>query len=74
MRIPKAKQLPSGSWYIRIRVDGEDVSITRNTEAEAIAEAMSIKAGLKEVAKRAPKEKQAFSFCGKKYKKPAFSV
>ena len=54
MKIPKARQLPSGSWYVRIRVDGKDVSITRQTEKEAIAEAMALKAGLKENAKRAP--------------------
>ena len=54
MKIPQAKKLPSGSWYVRIRVDGRDISITRQTEKEAIAEAVALKAGLKEAAKRAP--------------------
>lgn len=54
MKLPKARQLPSGSWFVRVRVDGKDISITRSTEKEAIAEAMAIKAGLKEGAKRAP--------------------
>ena len=54
MKVPKATQLPSGSWFVRVRVDGKDISITRQTEKEAIAEAMAIKAGIKEEAKRAP--------------------
>lgn len=47
MKIPVARQLPSGSWFCRVRVDGKDVSITRDTEREAVAEAMAIKAGIK---------------------------
>lgn len=47
MKTPKAKKLPSGQWYCRVRVDGQDVSITRATEKEAIAEAMAVKAGIK---------------------------
>ena len=47
MKIPKAKQLPSGSWFCRVRVDGQDIAITRSTEREAVAEAMAIKAGIK---------------------------
>lgn len=46
MKTPKAKKLPSGSWYVRVRIDGQDVSITRPTEKEALAEAMAVKAGL----------------------------
>ena len=48
MKTPKAKKLPSGSWYVRVRIDGKDISITRSTEKEAVAEAMAIKAGIKE--------------------------
>lgn len=44
---PTARKLPSGSWTCRIRVNGQDVSITRETKEEAIAEAMAIKHGLK---------------------------
>lgn len=47
MKIPKAKQLPSGAWHCRVMVDGRDISITRDTEKEAVAEAMAIKARLK---------------------------
>lgn len=56
MKVPKATQLPSGAWRVRVFVNGETVSITRPTEKEAIAEAMAIKAGLIEKAKRAPKD------------------
>lgn len=52
MKIPKARQLPSGAWFCRVRVDGQDIAITRPTEKEAIAEAMAIKAGIKEAAKQ----------------------
>lgn len=44
---PTARKLPSGSWTCRVRVNGQDVSITRETKEEAIAEAMAIKHGLK---------------------------
>ena len=51
MKTPTARRLPSGSWFCRIRVDGQDVGITRPTEKEAIAAAMAMKAGLIEIAK-----------------------
>ncbi len=44
---PTARQLPSGSWTCRVRVDGRDISVTRPTKAEAQAEAMAVKHGLK---------------------------
>lgn len=44
---PTARKLPSGSWACRIRVNGQDVSITRETKEEAIAEAMAVKHGIK---------------------------
>lgn len=56
MKIPKARQLPSGAWFCRVRVDGKDIPITRDTEKEAVAEAMAIKAGIKEAAKRPQKK------------------
>lgn len=48
MKLPKADQLPSGAWRCRVYADGKTHSITRATEKEAIAEAMALKAGLKE--------------------------
>ena len=46
MKVPKARKLPSGNYFIQMRVGGESISITRPTEKEAIAEAMAIKAGV----------------------------
>ena len=54
MKTPTARKLPSGSWFVRVTVDGETISITRPTEREALAEAMALKARLKE-AKKLPK-------------------
>ena len=48
MKVPTARQLPSGSWFCRVRVNGKDISITRDTKKEAIAEAVAIKAGIKD--------------------------
>lgn len=45
MKVPKAKQLPSGSWNVQVMVDGLRVSITEPSEKEAVAKAMQIKAG-----------------------------
>lgn len=57
MKIPSARQLPSGSWFVRITVDGKTHSITRDTEKEAIAEAMALKARLKEISLVKPRDK-----------------
>lgn len=38
MKTPTAKKLPSGSWHCRVRVNGEDVSITAETEKAALAD------------------------------------
>lgn len=43
---PVARQLPSGSWFCRVRVDGKDISVTKDTQEEAEAEAMAIKYGI----------------------------
>lgn len=43
---PVARQLPSGSWFCRVRIDGKDIAITRNTQKEAEAEAMAVKYGI----------------------------
>jgi integrase len=44
--IPTARQLPSGNWFVQLRIDGQSISITKPTEREAIAEAMAIKEGI----------------------------
>ncbi len=55
MNIPKARKLPSGSWFVQLRIRGESISITRPTEGQAIAEAIAIKEGMKD----APKKKSS---------------
>lgn len=52
INVPAARQLPSGSWFCRVRVNGQDISITRPTEREAVAEAMAIKAGIRKAEKQ----------------------
>ncbi len=51
MKIPQARKLPSGSWFVRVTIDGEVISITKPTEKEAVAEAMALKAGVKKAKK-----------------------
>lgn len=46
MKTPKATRLPSGMWYCRVRTNGQDISITRQTEKDAVAAAMAVKAGI----------------------------
>lgn len=46
MKIPKARKLPSGSWFVQLRINGESISITRETEKVAVAEAMAVKSGI----------------------------
>ena len=44
MKLPKAKKLPSGNWFVRLRLGGEDIPITETTEKKAIDKARMIKA------------------------------
>lgn len=46
IKIPTARKLPSGKWFVQLRVGGRSVSITRETKREAIAEALAIKEGI----------------------------
>lgn len=61
MKTPTATKLPSGRWFCRIRVNGKDISITKDTKKEAIAEAMAIKCGVKEAEKRTTAKKKTLS-------------
>lgn len=47
MKVPTPKQLPSGSWHLRIKIDGTSHSITKPTEKACLAEYMALKAGTK---------------------------
>lgn len=53
MKKPVAKQLPSGAWFCRVRIDGRDISITRDDKDVAEAEAYAIKTGIIQM-KKAP--------------------
>lgn len=52
MKIPEPRKLPSGSWNIRVQIDGQIISITKPTAKACQKEAMAIKSGAKEVRKR----------------------
>lgn len=39
MKIPKARKLPSGNWFIQMRLGGESISITARTEKDCIRQA-----------------------------------
>lgn len=61
MRIPKVKKLPSGSYYIEMRLGGERVYVTRRTEKECKRDAQTIKAEYlsgKRLEPEKPKEKK----------------
>lgn len=49
--IPKARQLPSGNWFIQLRLGGKSISITEATEKAAVAKAMATKEGFLEYSK-----------------------
>lgn len=57
MKVPKARKLPSGQWFVRVMVDGKSHNITRQTEKEAVAEATALKAKLKAEAMTASRDK-----------------
>lgn len=52
LKVPAARQLPSGSWFIQLRIDGKSISITKPTEREAVSEAQAIKDGIIQVKKQ----------------------
>lgn len=43
MRLPEAKQLPSGRWRVQTTVDGERISVTKDTKTEAESTALVMK-------------------------------
>jgi integrase len=57
MKIPKARKLPSGTWFIQLRLGGESIPVTAQTERECTRTAQLIKAehqaGKREAAKNA---------------------
>lgn len=51
IKVPTARQLPSGNWFVQLRIDGKSISITEPTERAAISKAMAIKDGIIQVKK-----------------------
>lgn len=49
MKLPQPRKLPSGSWFVRVTVDGQTHSITRPTKKECLNEAMAVKSRAKEI-------------------------
>jgi hypothetical protein len=47
LKIPKARKLPSGMWFIQLRLDGESIPVTALTEKACENEARYIKAEYK---------------------------
>lgn len=64
---PVAKKLPSGSWFCRVRVNGHDVSITKDTQKEAEAEAMAVKYGIIEAKEKKEDKKKTLEEAVKEY-------
>lgn len=54
MKVPKPRKLPSGTWFIQLRLGGESISVTDASERGCIKEAQAIKAEYL-AGKRAPK-------------------
>lgn len=44
MKVPKARELSSGTWFIQLRLGGESIPITGRTEPECISKAQFVKA------------------------------
>lgn len=53
--VPEPRQLPSGNWFIQLRIGGESISITEPDAATCHAKAVAIKAGLIEQRKKPEK-------------------
>ena len=46
MKLPAVRQLPSGSWFCQLRLDGKSISITEPTRERCEAKAMAYKTGI----------------------------
>lgn len=44
MKVPKARRMSSGNWYINLRLGGESINVTESTEKKCIKAAQLIKA------------------------------
>ena len=46
MKLPAIRQLPSGSWFCRVRIGGRDIAITEPTRERCKARALAYKTGV----------------------------
>lgn len=46
LKVPKPTQMSSGNWFIRLRINGENINVTEATERACIEKARALKAGL----------------------------
>lgn len=46
MKLPAIRQLPSGNWFCRLRLDGKEICITEPTKEKCQARAMAYKTGV----------------------------
>lgn len=53
MKLPAIRQLPSGNWFCRVRIDGKDIGITEPSKEKCQARALAYKTGVLET-KKAP--------------------
>jgi len=44
VKVPKARRLPSGTWFIQLRLGGESIPVTASTEKECVRAAQYVKA------------------------------
>lgn len=56
MKVPKARQLPSGAWFIQLRLGGQSIPITAEREKDCIRQAQLIKAEY--LAEKEPRRKR----------------
>ena len=64
MRLPKIKQLPSGSYHCEVKANNKRISITEETEAECLAKAMVIISGRLTSSQTAVKARQQLTLRG----------
>lgn len=61
IRLPKIEQLPSGAYHTRVLIDGQRVSITKDTPEECVAEYMALKHGVVEAKQKEKRKEKTLS-------------
>lgn len=46
VKVPEPRRLPSGKWFIQLRLQGRSISITEESRAKCVAKARAIKSGI----------------------------